>query len=161
MSEDVFYGDLDEVQFKLPDAVINKIVGNRLKERRISMGLNQAELGKKLHVSGQQIHKYEAGTDKLSVAKVHELANILQVPINYFFDELECDHFAESDSDDYQAFGPDELRFWKYVNIYKEFSDPKLQKMLVEVTRLFSNQLKLLELTAQKPQKKSADKKQK
>lgn len=158
MTDDIFYDNPDVGRSKLPDSVVNKLVGSRLKERRVLMGLNQAELGKRLQISGQQIHKYEAGTDQLSVSKIHELVSILQVPVSYFFDDLAADYLAETESHDYQAIDPLEAQLQKYLDIYKDFSDPKLQKMLLEVTKLFANQLKLLDIAAPKTKKNSSDK---
>lgn len=140
---DIFYDAYDNETFKLSDSILNKIIGSRLKNRRQLMGLNQVELGKRLHISGQQIHKYEAGIDQLSAAKIFELSEILQIPVTYFFDDLDAFELGESENEDLTR-DLEELRLQKYVNIYKDFSDPKLQKLLFEVTRLFASQLKLL-----------------
>jgi len=147
---DIFYGDSDGDAIKISDSVLNKVVGNRLKDRRLLLGLNQAELGKKLNISGQQIHKYEAGIDQLSAPKIYELCSIFQIPITYFFDDLEEYQLAESEEGEYQARDPEEIRLQKYISIYQEFSDPKLKKLLFEVIRLFAAQLKLMENMAPK-----------
>ena len=143
---DVLYTALENETFKLSDALLNKIIGSRLKSRRQLMGLNQVDLGKSLNISGQQIHKYEAGIDQLSAAKIFELSGILQIPVTYFFDDLDALELGESEN---EALTQDleEIRLQKYVNIYKDFSDPRLQKMLLEVTRLFASQLKLFAQT--------------
>ncbi len=155
---DIFYGELDSDSFKLTDSTLNKVLGSRLKHRRQLMGLNQTELGKKLQISGQQIHKYEAGIDQLSAPKIYELSSILQIPISYFFDDLETDHLAESPSSDYPSQDLEEIRLQKYINIYKEFSDPKSQKLLFETIRLFASHLKLMENNTSKSRSTSRDK---
>ncbi len=78
-STDIFYGELNSDTFKLTDSTLNKVLGSRLKHRRQLMGLNQTELGKKLQISGQQIHKYEAGIDQLSAPKIYELSSIHKI----------------------------------------------------------------------------------
>lgn len=140
---DILYDALENETFKLSDSILNKIIGSRLKSRRQLMGLNQVELGKRLNISGQQIHKYEAGVDQLSAAKIFELSEILQIPVTYFFDDLDAFELGESENENLTR-DLEEIRLQKYVNIYKDFSDPKLQKLLFEVTRLFATQLKLL-----------------
>lgn len=158
---DIFYGELDNDTFKLTDSTLNKVLGSRLKHRRQLMGLNQTELGKKLQISGQQIHKYEAGIDQLSAPKIYELSSILQIPISYFFDDLETDHLAESLSNEYQSQDIEEVRLQKYISLYKEFSDPKSQKLLFEMIRLFASHLKLVENNVSKsrsPQKNKTSK---
>ncbi len=39
-------------------------------------------------LSFQQIQKYERGIDRISVGRLVHLAQVLDVPITYFFDEL-------------------------------------------------------------------------
>lgn len=147
----IFYDDSDIDTVKISDSVLNKVLGNRLKDRRLLLGLNQAELGKKLNISGQQIHKYEAGIDQLSAPKIYELCSIFQIPISYFFDDLEDYQLAENSPEDYQVRDPEEIRLQKYISIYQEFSDPKLKKLLFEFIRLFASQLKLMENITPKP----------
>lgn len=63
-------------------------VGRRLAARRISMGLNQSELGRALGVTFQQIQKYEKGANRISASKLWMAAEALGVDIGYFFDAL-------------------------------------------------------------------------
>ena len=69
-------------------AYVDSHVGNRLRERRILLGLSQTRLGESLGLSFQQIQKYERGIDRISVGRLVHLAHVLDVPITYFFDEL-------------------------------------------------------------------------
>ena len=82
---DIFYGELDSDSFKLTDSTLNKVLGSRLKHRRQLMGLNQTELGKKLQISGQQIHKYEKGIDRITAGRLFEIAQVLSVPLEFFY----------------------------------------------------------------------------
>lgn len=63
-------------------------VGKRLKLRRIEMGLSQEKLAKSLQMTFQQIQKYEKGVNRVSAGKLYELAVVLAVPVEYFFEEL-------------------------------------------------------------------------
>ena len=69
-------------------AYVDSHVGNRLRERRILLGLSQTRLGESLGLSFQQIQKYERGIDRISVGRLVHLAHVLDVPITYFFEEL-------------------------------------------------------------------------
>ena len=62
-------------------------IGNKIRTRRYSVGMSQANLGKKLGVAFQQIQKYENGNNKISVSKLYNLAVIMDVPITYFFED--------------------------------------------------------------------------
>ena len=63
-------------------------LGRRLRSRRRILGLSQNDLGQVLGVRFQQIQKYECGANRVSAARLWELAKILDVSIDYFFDGL-------------------------------------------------------------------------
>jgi transcriptional regulator with XRE-family HTH domain len=65
---------------------IDKYVGNRVRMRRIALGLSQTQLGKALGLTFQQVQKYEKGTNRISASRLHRTAEILQVPIEFFFE---------------------------------------------------------------------------
>jgi transcriptional regulator with XRE-family HTH domain len=50
--------------------------------------LTQAELADKLNVTFQQIQKYEKGKNRMSAAMMVQIAAVLDVDVQYFFDEL-------------------------------------------------------------------------
>ncbi len=69
-------------------AYVDAHVGGRLRQRRILLGLSQTTLGESLGLSFQQIQKYERGIDRISVGRLVHLAQVLEMPITYFFDDL-------------------------------------------------------------------------
>ena len=77
-------------------AYVDAHVGNRLRERRILLGLSQTRLGESLSLSFQQIQKYERGIDRISVGRLVHLAHVLDVPITYFFEELSAPEGVEA-----------------------------------------------------------------
>ena len=65
----------------------NKHLGNKLKLRRLALGLTQTKVAKAISVTFQQIQKYEKGTNGVSSIRLLQLANHLKVPVNYFFED--------------------------------------------------------------------------
>ena len=63
------------------DRDINQIIGARVKTYRKRANISQTALGKHLGVSFQQIQKYENGTNKLSAAKLRDIARCLEVSV--------------------------------------------------------------------------------
>src|SRR5512133_4381836 len=70
---------------------IDRYVGARIRERRIMLGLTQQQLADLIGVTYQQAHKYERGINRVSAGRLFEIAQVLSVPVNYFFDGLEQD----------------------------------------------------------------------
>jgi transcriptional regulator with XRE-family HTH domain len=61
-------------------------IGDRMRARRMMLGMSQTELGAALDVTFQQIQKYERGINRISASTIERLAVTLGVPITYFFD---------------------------------------------------------------------------
>jgi len=70
------------------DENFNKHLGNKLKLRRLALGLTQTKVAKAINVTFQQIQKYEKGTNGVSSIRLLQLANYLKVPVNYFFEDF-------------------------------------------------------------------------
>ena len=66
----------------------NKHLGNKLKLRRLALGHTQTKVAKAIHVTFQQIQKYEKGTNGVSSIRLLQLSNYLKVSISYFFEDF-------------------------------------------------------------------------
>ena len=66
----------------------NKHLGNKLKLRRLALGHTQTKVAKAIHVTFQQIQKYEKGTNGVSSIRLLQIANYLKVQVNYFFEDF-------------------------------------------------------------------------
>jgi len=64
-------------------------IGLRLRQRRWMMGMSQQQLGKIVGVSFDQIQQFELGAARISVKCMWDIAATLEVPVSYFFENLE------------------------------------------------------------------------
>ena len=69
-------------------ADIDLHLGRRLRRRRRLLGLTQQQLAVQVGVRFQQIQKYECGANRISAARLWELAEALGTPVSYFYDGL-------------------------------------------------------------------------
>jgi transcriptional regulator with XRE-family HTH domain len=69
-------------------AAIDHHVGARIRERRILLGLTQQQLAEVIGVTYQQAHKYERGVNRVSAGRLFQIANVLSVPMSYFYDGI-------------------------------------------------------------------------
>ena len=67
---------------------VDRHVGRRVCEKRISLGYNQSDLGRALGLTFQQIQKYEKGANRVSASKLWDIARFFKVDIGYFFQGL-------------------------------------------------------------------------
>lgn len=69
---------------------VDRLVGQRVRERRIMLGMSQQELGARIGVAFQQAHKYESGVNRISIGRLHRIAQALEVEIAYFFEGVDA-----------------------------------------------------------------------
>jgi transcriptional regulator with XRE-family HTH domain len=71
-----------------PDA-IDIEVGQRIRIARLAAGLSQTDLGQRVGVTFQQVQKYEKGTNRVGAGRLTQIARVLSVPVNSFFEGRE------------------------------------------------------------------------
>jgi transcriptional regulator with XRE-family HTH domain len=70
---------------KAPGA-LDRYVGNRMRVRRLEVGMSQEKLGEALGITFQQVQKYEKGTNRVSISRLHQIAQALETPLSYFYE---------------------------------------------------------------------------
>jgi len=66
----------------------DRYVGVKIRERRVMLGLSQQQMAKLIGVTYQQAHKYERGINRISAGRLFDIAQVLRVPVGYFFEGL-------------------------------------------------------------------------
>jgi transcriptional regulator with XRE-family HTH domain len=61
-------------------------VGNRVRIRRMLIGMSQERLGDLLGLTFQQVQKYEKGVNRIGAGRLFEVSRILNVPIDFFYE---------------------------------------------------------------------------
>jgi transcriptional regulator with XRE-family HTH domain len=62
-------------------------VGTRVRLRRMLLGMSQEKLGEYLGLTFQQVQKYEKGVNRIGASRLFDLAKVLGVPVQFFYDE--------------------------------------------------------------------------
>ena len=63
-------------------------VGSRVRLRRMLIGMSQERLGELLGLTFQQVQKYEKGVNRIGAGRLFDVARILGVPIDYFYESV-------------------------------------------------------------------------
>ena len=123
-------------------------VGQRLRQRRMLVGMSQEKLGDSVGLTFQQIQKYERGTNRMGASRIFRFAQILSVPVSYFYDEMAASlvderraGFAErgqSPLQDEEMPGDDLLQRRETLDLVRAFykiSDPKQRRKVLELIK--------------------------
>jgi transcriptional regulator with XRE-family HTH domain len=123
---------------KLPSG-IDRVVGQRIRWRRRELKLTQERLGELLELTFQQVQKYEKGVNRVSAGRLYEIAGVLGVPINYFFEgaeeflEAEQAEFAEDEDEPHApVMTPETLEL---ISAFQKIEDLSLRKSLLNTVR--------------------------
>jgi transcriptional regulator with XRE-family HTH domain len=123
---------------KLPSG-IDRVVGQRIRWRRRELKLTQERLGELLELTFQQVQKYEKGVNRVSAGRLYEIAGVLGVPINYFFEgaeeflEAEQSEFAEDEDEPHApVMTPETLEL---ISAFQKIEDVSLRKSLLNTVR--------------------------
>jgi transcriptional regulator with XRE-family HTH domain len=125
-------------------------VGQRLKARRVMLGLSQEKLAESLGLTFQQIQKYERGANRISASRLYHLSRVLDAPVSFFFDDL-AGHgdyavpdtagttLHESGSDaSYEADPLKRDETLRLVCAYYRHHDPETRRRFIELMEMTS-----------------------
>lgn len=126
---------------------VDVYVGARVKLRRQLIGMSQEKLGEALALTFQQVQKYERGANRVSASKLHRIAEVLDVPISYFFDGYEGDTSLHDSLGEppAAAFEHEQLSRKESIDLlkaYYEIEDPKLRRKVIDLIRTLAETAK-------------------
>src|SRR6476661_10152055 len=105
-------------------------VGSRVRLRRTLLGMSQEKLGEAIGLTFQQVQKYERGANRVGSSRLFDLARVLEVPIAYFFEDMEASVANKSPS---RLMGVSETRMQPYVSK----PDPLARRETLELVRAY------------------------
>ncbi len=65
---------------------IDAYVGNRVRLRRLIVGMSQQRLGEALGITFQQVQKYEKGANRVCASRLLQISQVLGVPVAFFYE---------------------------------------------------------------------------
>lgn len=69
---------------------IDKKIGQRVRARRLELGVSQERLAEMLGITFQQVQKYEKGVNRIAASRLFDIACALDVPVADFFAGLKA-----------------------------------------------------------------------
>jgi transcriptional regulator with XRE-family HTH domain len=114
-------------------------VGNRIRLRRMLIGMSQERLGELLGLTFQQIQKYEKGINRIAAGRLYDVAGILRVPVSFFFEDAEANAHAEVFSTDKET--PPVVAFMsngeglELIVAFTRIKDVKVRRRVLELVR--------------------------
>ena len=115
-------------------------VGNRVRIRRMLIGMSQERLGDLLGLTFQQVQKYEKGVNRIGAGRLFEIARILGVPIDFFYDGV------ASSADTLASAAPPVMEFvssgegLQLSLAFMKIKDPKVRKRVLDLVKSLADE---------------------
>lgn len=131
----------------MPKRSMNPIdahVGARVRLRRMLIGMSQERLGELLGVTFQQVQKYEKGANRIGASRLYEVSRILDVPVQFFFDDMPDEGFrpiarphgfTESDSEPFVMDFVSSPEGLALNRAYASITGPRLRRRVLDLVR--------------------------
>jgi len=124
---------LNESGTKEPQDV-DRHVGSRVRMQRMAIGMSQEKLGDACGITFQQIQKYEKGMNRMGASRLHQIARILQVPVEFFYEGVPSGPDSGTSSRSMTDFlgTSDGLEL---VRAFMAVKDAKVRRRIVDLTK--------------------------
>ena len=106
--------------------------------------MSQTKLGEAIGLTFQQVQKYERGLNRIGSSRLYDLSRVLDVPVNFFFDEMAATVAAKSPAqvrglaESFESFEPDpatKRETLELVRAYYKISNPPVRKRVFEMIK--------------------------
>jgi transcriptional regulator with XRE-family HTH domain len=122
---------------------VDQRLGQRLRARRLEIGLSQERLADLLGLTFQQVQKYEKGVNRIAASRMLDIAQALNVPVTFFFDGLgpAFDGKVAEDPADGLVFDtmatPEGLQL---MTLFGAIKSPRVRRRVVELVRALAEE---------------------
>lgn len=117
---------------------VDRRVGQRVRARRLEIGMSQERLAELLGVTFQQVQKYEKGVNRIAVSRLWDIASALELPVARFFDGAGGAGGARGVAESRQEYVDDALATpegAQLLSLFASIKSPKLRRKVVELVR--------------------------
>lgn len=110
--------------------VVDIHVGHHIRLARQMRKMTQGQLAEHISLTFQQVQKYERGSNRVSVSTLVRIAQVLAVPVSYFFEGL---HQADAPAD--KAGSALSAEGWEIAALVTGITRRGLRRRLLSIAR--------------------------
>ena len=120
---------------------VDAYVGRRIRTSRMLIGMSQERLGELLGLTFQQVQKYEKGVNRVGAGRLFELAEIVGVPVSYFYKDIVTE--SSETTNERAKRGTDFLLTNEGVQLMEGFmsiKEPKVRRRILELIQALNDE---------------------
>ena len=120
---------------------IDRKIGQRVRTRRLEIGMSQERLAELLGVTFQQVQKYEKGVNRIAASRLYDIAASLDMPAARFFENLSGGRVGVAE--DRQEFVEDVMATpegAQLMSLFSSIKSLKVRRRVVEVVKALTDE---------------------
>jgi len=116
---------------------VDKKLGQRVRSRRLEIGMSQERLAELLGVTFQQVQKYEKGVNRIAASRLYDIAAALDMPVARFFENIGGSraHGVAESGRDYVDDALSTPEGAQLLALFASIKSQKIRRRVVELVR--------------------------
>ena len=110
--------------------------------RRLFLGMNQETLANALGLTFQQVQKYEGGANRVSASRLSAMADILGVPISFFFGDLQNEDSPGTPAEQESRERMERPETIELIRLYYAIPDLRVRQQFLEMVKAIAESSK-------------------
>lgn len=122
---------------------VDRRLGQRVRTRRLEIGMSQEKLADLLGVTFQQVQKYEKGINRIAASRLFDIAAALDMTVASFFEGLAPARGGGVAEEPGESFVHDVLATpegLQLVALFSAIESPRVRKRVVELVRAIAEE---------------------
>jgi transcriptional regulator with XRE-family HTH domain len=122
---------------------VDRKLGQRVRSRRLEIGMSQERLAELLGVTFQQVQKYEKGVNRIAASRLFDIAAALDVPVGRFFENLSGSRVPAGVAETRREYVDDALATpegAQLMSLFAAIKSIKVRRRVVELVRALSEE---------------------
>ncbi|MES1199182.1 MAG: helix-turn-helix transcriptional regulator [Pseudomonadota bacterium] len=122
---------------------IDRRLGQRVRTRRLEIGMSQERLAELLGVTFQQVQKYEKGVNRIAASRLFDISAALDMTIARFFEGLNPTKGARGVAEEGNDFIHDALATpegAQLMSLFASIKSVKVRRRVVELVRALAEE---------------------
>jgi len=117
---------------------VDKRLGQRVRTRRLEIGMSQERLAELLGITFQQVQKYEKGVNRIAASRLFEMTAALDMSIERFFEGISKSKTSDHGGDTYAALATADGA--ELMRMFASIKNLKVRRRVVELARAMTSE---------------------
>lgn len=121
---------------------IDRRLGQRVRTRRLEIGMSQEKLAEILGVTFQQVQKYEKGVNRIAASRLFDISGALDMPVARFFDGITPSR-GGAVAEEATGYIQDALATpegMQLMSLFASIQSPRVRRRVVELVRALAEE---------------------